>query len=96
MALIMIWLVAVVMVAATSQVRAGDERPSARAPVEAVQRLATHQTRADTEESPALTLAIVAMLAVGGLAVATLRGGLGPVRVRRLMPVAQRVVVRRS
>jgi len=52
--------------------------------------------RADTEESPALTLAIVAVLAVGGLTIAALRRGLAPVRARRLVPVTQRIVLRRS
>jgi len=95
-ALIVVWLAAVVIVAATSQVRAGDQRPAAEAPVAAVQPISAHVEWADTEESPALTLAIVAVLAVGGLTVAALRRGLGPVRPRRLVPVAQRVVVRRS
>jgi hypothetical protein len=95
-ALIVAWLVAVVIVAATSQVRAGDARPSASAPVAAVRPISAHEAKADSEESPALTLAIVAVLAAGGLTVAALRRGLGPVRIRRLTPVAQRVVVRRS
>jgi hypothetical protein len=94
-ALIVAWLVAVVIVAATSQVRAGDERPGAKAPAAAVQPISAHVARANTEESPAVTLAIVAVLAAGGLTVATLRRGPGPVRARRLVPVAQRVVVRR-
>ena len=55
-----------------------------------------HEAKADSEESPALTIAIVAVLAAAGLTVATLRRGLGPVRIRRLTPVAQRVVIRRS
>jgi hypothetical protein len=95
MALIVVWLVAVVIVAATSQVRAGDQ-PSGAAASTAVQPISPHVARADTEESPALTLAIVAVLAAGGLTVGTLRRGLGPVRARRLVPVAQRVAVRRS
>jgi hypothetical protein len=94
MALIVVWLVAVVIVAATSQVRA--DLPSGAPASAAVQPISPHVARADTEESPALTLAIVAVLAAGGLTVATLRRGLGPVRARRLVPVAQRVVVRRS
>jgi hypothetical protein len=95
-ALIVVWLAAVVIVAATSQVRAGDERPTASAPVAAVQPISAKVARADTEESPALTVAIVALLAMGGLTIAALRRGLGPVRARRLVPVAQRIVVRRS
>jgi hypothetical protein len=95
-ALIVVWLAAVVIVAATSQVRAGDQRPGPQAPVAAAQPISAHVARADTEESPALTLAIVAVLALGGLTIATMRRGLGPVRARRLVPVAQRVVVRRS
>jgi hypothetical protein len=39
---------------------------------------------------------IVVWLAVGGLTIAALRRGLGPVRAGRLVPVAQRIVVRRS
>lgn len=88
-ALMVVWLVAVVIVAATSQVRAGDERT-------VVQPISASVARAGTEESPPWTLAIVAVLAGGGLSVATLRRGLGPIRVRRLVPVAQGVVVRRS
>ena len=95
-ALIVVWLAAVVIVAATSQVRAGDQRPAGPAPVAAVQPTSAHMARADTEESPALTLAIVAVLAVGGLTIAALRRGLAPVRARRLVPVAQRIVLRRS
>jgi hypothetical protein len=95
-ALIVVWLVAVVVVAASSQVRAGDEMPGAGAPAAAVQPISAHVARDDTEESPALTVAVVAVLAAIGLTVATLRRGLGPMRARRLVPVAQRVVVRRS
>ncbi|MDQ2934460.1 MAG: hypothetical protein M3R49_05665 [Chloroflexota bacterium] len=95
-ALIVVWLVAVVIVAATSQVRAGDARPSGTARVAAAQPVSPHEAKADSDESPAVTLAIVAVLAAGGLTVATQRRGLAPVRVRRLMPVAQRAVVRRS
>jgi hypothetical protein len=95
-ALILIWLAAVVVVAATSQVRAGDHQLNARAPVAAVQPVSAHVARADTEESPTLTLAIVAVLAAGGLTIAAMRRGLGPVTARRLVPVAQRIVVRRS
>ena len=95
-ALIVVWLVAVVVVAATSQVRAGDARPSEDAPAAAVQPISPHEAKADSEESPALTIAIVAVLAAVGLTVATLLRGLGPVRIRRLTPVAQRVVIRRS
>jgi hypothetical protein len=95
-ALIVVWLAAVVIVAATSQVRAGDQRPGDPARVAAVQPISAHVARADTEESPALTLAIVAVLAVGGLTIAALRRGLAPVRARRLVPVTQRVVLRRS
>jgi hypothetical protein len=95
-ALIVVWLVAVVVVAATSQVRAGSQPVTADAPVAAAQPLTAHVARADTEESPSLTLAIAAVLAAAGLSVATLRRGLGPIRARRLVPVAQRVVVRRS
>jgi hypothetical protein len=91
--LIVVWLVAVVIVAAASQVRAGDQ-PSGAAASRVVQPISPHVARADTEESPALTLAIVAVLAAGGLTAATLRRGLGPVKARRLVPVAQRVVRR--
>jgi hypothetical protein len=94
-ALILVWLAAVVIVAATSQVRAGDERPTASVPAAAVQPVSASVARADTEESPALTVAMVALLALGGLTIAALRRGLGPVRARRLVPVAQRIVVRR-
>ena len=96
-ALIVVWLVTVVIVAATSQVRAGSAPSTADAPVAAIQPVTSHVARADTEESPRLTLAIAAVLAAAGLSVATLRRGVGvPVRARRLVPVAQRVVVRRS
>jgi hypothetical protein len=95
-ALIVVWLVAVVIVAATSQVRAGSPPSAADAPVAAIQPATAHVARADTEESPSLTLAIAAVLVAAGLSVATLRRGVGPVRARRLVPVAQRVVVRRS
>lgn len=95
-ALIVVWLFAVVIVAATSQVRAGNPPSDSDAPVAAIQPVSAHVARADTEESPTLTLAIVAVLAAGGLTLATLRRGVGPVRPRRLVPVAQRVVVRRS
>lgn len=95
-ALVVVWLGAVVVVAATSQVRAGDARPSADAAVAAVRPISAHEAKADGEESPALTIAIVALLAAVGLTVATLRRGLGPLRIRRLTPVVQRVVVRRS
>ena len=98
-ALIVVWLVAVVIVAATSQVRvrAGSTPSTTDAPVAAIQPVTAHVARADTEESPSLTLAIAAVLAAAGLSVATLRRGVGvPVRARRLVPVAQRVVVRRS
>ncbi len=94
--LVVVWLVAVVIVAAGSQVHAGDNPASARAPAPAVQPTSTSVARPDTEELPALTLALVAVLAGAGLTVATLRRGFGPIRARRLVPVAQRVVVRRS
>lgn len=94
--LIVVWLVAVVVVAATSQARAGSPPSTADAPVAAVQPVTAHVARADTEESPSLTLAIAAVLAAAGLSVATLRRGLGPVRAPRLVPVTQRVLVRRS
>jgi len=95
-ALIVVWLAAVVIVAATSQVRAGSPPSAADAPVAAIQPVTAHIARADTEESPSLTLAIAAVLVAAGLSVAALRRGVGPVRARRLVPVAQRVVVRRS
>ena len=95
-ALIVVWLAAVVIVAATSQVRAGSPPSAADAPVAAIQPVSAHVARADTEESPSLTLAIAAVLVAAGLSVAALRRGVGPVRARRLVPVAQRVVVRRS
>lgn len=93
---IVVWLVAVVIVAATSQVRAGDIQASAEAPAPAAQAVSTSVARPDTQESLALTIALVGALAAAGMTVATLRRGLGPIRARRLVPVAQRIVVRRS
>lgn len=95
-ALIVAWLVTVVIVAATSQVSAGNPSSDADAPVAAIQLISAQVARADTKESPTLTLAIVSVLAAGGLTIATLRRGVGPLRARRLVLVAQRVVVRRS
>ncbi len=93
---VVVWLVAVVIVAATSQVRAGDNRVSAEARPPAAQAVSTSVARPDPQESPALTIALVAILAGAGATVASLRGGLGPIRARRLVPVRQRIVVRRS
>ncbi len=93
---IVVWLVAVVIVAATSQVRAGDSQASAEAPASAAQVVSTSVARPDTQESAALTIALVAALAGAGTTVATLRRGLGPISARRLVPVRQRIVVRRS